>query len=145
MADMLATDTTGKVQFAFKGARADIWHSKGQAMPDDATPDQMADEGGLNYNIMANKVRYNNGRENAVYPDMKALFHSASLVPLGLVSMRFEVVQPAQVRDLIKRIAKAFGVSVDSIGGYGPAPGFSRRCELAMKCALSAPTRCCHT
>lgn len=117
MAHMIADNAvTGEASFAFKGKRALIWHGLGQEMPDDADVPAMAEAAGYNFRIMANKVRYNNGDANVVFPGYKALFHSLSKAPIGIVGEDFQVAQPAASQELIERLVQVLDGRIDTMG-----------------------------
>lgn len=117
MSDMIATDAvTGEASFAFKGSRSMIWHGKGQQADDDADVAKMAELARWNFRIMANKARYNNGTANVVFPGYKALFHSVSLAPIGMVGEDFQVAQPAASQDLVERLVQVLDGKIDTMG-----------------------------
>jgi phage/plasmid-like protein (TIGR03299 family) len=117
MAHMLAQDTNGVFQFAFRGQRTQIWHGHGQQMEDTATADDMLDSGGWNFKIVPTRVRYYTDKDTlAVDDDNVVQLHSVTKHRLGITSSKFEPAQPAEMRILVKRMADALGGRVDTVG-----------------------------
>jgi phage/plasmid-like protein (TIGR03299 family) len=90
----------------------------GQALEDGTSLDAWREAAGMNWKIKRGIVRYNtefNGGQVDL-PDQHVLFRSDNKAPLGIVSKRYQVVQPGDVVEFFRDIAKAGGLELSAAG-----------------------------
>lgn len=118
MAHALSIRENGKVEFAFTGDRSAIWHSLGNVIPDDATPEQWKVAAGMDWSIQRSKVRFvpSLGADPTVWDDYHVLLRSDTKAPLAVVSDSFKVVQPGEVIDFFHDLIDAAGFKMTTAG-----------------------------
>jgi phage/plasmid-like protein (TIGR03299 family) len=120
MAHELTINQDGQVEFAYLERDGLPWHGLGQAMPEGASIDEWRKQAGMEWRIQRSKVRYAVSRDANVefeeMSDQHVLFRSDSKKPLGLVSEKYKVVQPSEVIEFFRDIAKAGGLELSAAG-----------------------------
>jgi phage/plasmid-like protein (TIGR03299 family) len=120
MAHELTTNQDGQVEFAYLERDGLPWHGLGQAMPMGASIEEWRKQSGMDWRIQRSKVRYAVSRdESAVFEEMAdqhVLFRSDSKKALGLVSEKYKVVQPSEVIEFFRDIARAGGLELSAAG-----------------------------
>ncbi len=120
MAHELTTNQDGQVEFAYLERDGLPWHGLGQAMPVGASIEEWRKQAGMDWRIQRSKVRYAVSRdESAVFEEMAdqhVLFRSDSKKALGLVSEKYKVVQPSEVIEFFRDIARAGGLELSAAG-----------------------------
>lgn len=120
MAHELTTNQDGQVEFAYLERDGLPWHGLGQAMPMGASIEDWRKQAGMDWRIQRSKVRYAVSRdEGAVFEEMAdqhVLFRSDSKKALGLVSEKYKVVQPSEVIEFFRDIARAGGLELSAAG-----------------------------
>lgn len=120
MAHELTINQDGQVEFAYLERDGLPWHGLGQAMPDGASIDEWRKQAGMDWRIQRSKVRYAVSRdESAVFEEMAdqhVLFRSDNKKALGLVSEKYKVVQPKDVIEFFRDIARAGGLELSAAG-----------------------------
>jgi phage/plasmid-like protein (TIGR03299 family) len=116
----------GSFEFAFVGERAGIWHGLGQQMQADATEKEWVEASGMGYRVQRGIIRYATERgadadsmlasSLATYPDQHILFRSDTKAPLGVVSPKYKVVQPAEVFHFFRELIDGNGFALDTAG-----------------------------
>ena len=118
MSHELTTRADGRVEFAYLASDGTPWHGLGQALEDGTSLDAWREAAGMNWKIKRGIVRYNtefNGGQVDL-PDQHVLFRSDNKAPLGIVSKRYQVVQPGDVVEFFRDIAKAGGLELSAAG-----------------------------
>lgn len=117
------TTTDGKVEFAYRTTDGAPWHGLGQAMADNASIDQWREAAGMDWRIQRSAVRYNvaRGGENdaagfLTIPDQHVLFRSDTKAALGVVSDKYQVVQPKEVLEFFRELAHVGGLEMSAAG-----------------------------
>lgn len=121
MSHELSIRANGFVEFAYAQADGEAWHGLGQAVPAGATIEQWQAASGMDYKIQRSKVRFAtaHGQAGAEYievPDQHVLFRSDNKHPLGIVSAKYQVVQPKEVVEFFRDIAKVNGLELSAAG-----------------------------
>lgn len=120
MAHELTTNQDGQVEFAYLERDGLPWHGLGQAMPDGASIEEWRKQAGMDWRIQRSKVRYavsrDDGAEFEEMADQHVLFRSDNKKALGLVSERYKVVQPKDVIEFFRDIARAGGLELSAAG-----------------------------
>lgn len=121
MAHELTTNNlTGQIEFAYRASEGLPWHGLGQPMADDADIEQWRTAAGMDWHIKRAKVRYPVSHDPAVplkvIDDQHVLLRSDTKEHLAIVSDRYKVVQPGEVLDFFKDIAKAGGLELSAAG-----------------------------
>jgi phage/plasmid-like protein (TIGR03299 family) len=132
---------TGQVEFAYRLADGLPWHGLGQPMQDGASIDDWRVAAGMDWKIQRSKIRY--AVAHGVGPDsfkemadQHVLFRSDTKDALGIVSEKYKVVQPRDVIEFFRDIAKAGGLELSAAGTiYG-----GRRFWATAKIGEASPT-----
>ena len=118
MAHELTTSADGRVEFAYLASDGTPWHGLGQALEDGTSLDAWREAAGMDWKIKRGIVRYNtdfNGSQLEL-PEQHVLFRSDTKAPLGVVSSRYQVVQPGEVIEFFRDIARAGGLELSAAG-----------------------------
>lgn len=119
MSHELTTRADGTVEFAYLASDGTPWHGLGQALEDGTSLDQWRVAAGMDWKIRRSEIRFNVSRESEALvkmPDQHVLFRSDTQAPLGVVSKRYQVVQPGEVIEFFRDIAKAGGLDLSAAG-----------------------------
>ena len=119
MAHELTTNQQGQVEFAYLEQDGLPWHGLGQPMPVGASIEEWRKQAGMDWRIQRSEVRYNTSRTEEVLmkmPEQHVLFRSDNHEALGLVSKKYQVVQPSEVIEFFRDIAKAGGLELSAAG-----------------------------
>ena len=138
MAHELTTHVDGRVEFAYLASDGTPWHGLGQALEDGTSLDAWRVAAGMDWRIKRGIVRYNTSFEGdqQELPEQHVLFRSDTKAPLGVVSKRYQVVQPGEVVEFVRDIARAGGLELSAAGTiYG-----GRRFWATAKIGEAAPT-----
>lgn len=139
MAHELTTNQLGQVEFAYLEQDGLPWHGLGQPMPVGASIDEWRSKAGMDWRIQRSEVRYNTSRTEEVLmkmPEQHVLFRSDNHEALGLVSKKYQVVQPSEVIEFFRDIAKAGGLELSAAGTiYG-----GKRFWATAKIGEASPT-----
>jgi hypothetical protein len=138
MAHELTTHVDGRVEFAYLASDGTPWHGLGQALEDGTSLDAWRVAAGMDWKIKRGIVRYNTSFEGnqQELPDQHVLFRSDTKAPLGVVSKRYQVVQPGEVVEFFRDIARAGGLELSAAGTiYG-----GKRFWATAKIGEAAPT-----
>jgi len=109
--------STGKAAMAFVGSRKEIWHGLGQELTDDADLDVWRVEAGMDWEALSSPVAYmtnNPGRH--YYTGKRVLFRADNDYPLGIVSERYNIVQPKEVLEFFRDLTESAGFKMDTAG-----------------------------
>jgi len=117
MAHQLSIRENGMVEFGFTGDRSAIWHGLGQEIPEDATIAEWISQSGLDYTIKSSPVvfftdegAFLQNEENNV------LYRSDNNKVLGIVSPKYNVVQPAEVIGFFDELVQKHDMKLSAAG-----------------------------
>ncbi len=116
MSHELTQRADGTVEFAYLKSDGLPWHGLGQPMEDGASIDQWRVAAGMDWNIGRSRVRYGNETNFRTIEDQHVLYRSDDKSPLGIVSNKYQVVQPAQVIEFFRDVARAGGLELSAAG-----------------------------
>lgn len=116
MSHELTTHADGRVEFAFLQSDGEPWHGLGQPMQDGASIDEWRVAAGMDWKIGRSRVRYGDETKFRIIEDQHVLYRSDTKDALGIVSDRYQVVQPAQVLEFFRDIAKVGGLEISAAG-----------------------------
>ena len=137
----LTTHADGRVEFAYLASDGTPWHGLGKPMGSDATIDQWRVDAGMDWSIRRSEIRYAVSRDATAdslikLPEQHVLFRSDTQDALGVVSKRYQVVQPGEVLEFFRDIAKAGGLELSAAGTiYG-----GKRFWATAKIGEASPT-----
>ena len=110
-------ESTGKASMAFVGDRSKIWHGLGQELTEDADIDTWRVEAGMDWEAMSSPVSYMTGNPGRhYYSGKRVLFRQDTDAPLGIVSDRYRIVQPAEVLEFFRDLTESVGFKMDTAG-----------------------------
>ena len=141
MSHELTTNSKGQVEFAYLLSDGQAWHGLGQGLQDNASHDEWVAGAGMDWKIQRSKVRYATERSGAVtkyldLPEKHVLFRTDDKRPLGVVSDRYQIVQPREVLEFFKDIVKVGGLQLSAAGTiYG-----GKRFWATAKIGEASPT-----
>jgi len=115
------TQTNGVTEFAYLASDGAPWHGLGKAMDDGMGVDAWREAAGMDWRIHRSRVRYatcaNAGPHEFIeVPESHVLFRSDNKEPLGVVSDKYKVVQPAEVLEFFRDIAAVGGLALSAAG-----------------------------
>jgi phage/plasmid-like protein (TIGR03299 family) len=119
MSHELTIRANGAVEFAYLASDGTPWHGLGQALQDGTSIDGWREAAGMDWRIRRSQVRYAVDRDAEQFitlPEQHVLFRSDTNAPLGVVSNKYQVVQPGEVIEFFRDIAKAGGLELSAAG-----------------------------
>lgn len=122
MAHELTTRANGFVEMAYLGEQG--WHGLGNELTEDEAlhiDERALAKSGMDWKILRSRVRYaveRTGDESAylTVPDQHVLFRSDSKEHLGIVSDKYEIVQPREMLEFFADIVSANGFKLNTAG-----------------------------
>jgi phage/plasmid-like protein (TIGR03299 family) len=117
MAHMIENNTiTGKAEIAFVAQKP--WHGLGQQLTPDAPIDVWRKEAGLDWEAQVSPVMF--WPEGIAAPQVvenkNVIFRNDTKTPLGVVSDRYKIHQPADVLDFFNTLVQSAGFSLEVAG-----------------------------
>lgn len=112
--------TTGKAGMAYVGETP--WHGLGSALSRGASIDQWRVEAGLNWNVERAQVLFASAYDSFKNPiaihtgESQVLYRDDSHAQLGIVSERYQIVQPADVLEFFRDIVGKGGLELETAG-----------------------------
>lgn len=96
------------------------WHGLGSKLTEKQPIEVWQREAGMDWTIRESQVRFDpygeGGQATSLYPDQKVLFRSDSLIPLSVVSQRYQVVQPHEILEFYRDLTEMFGYQLETAG-----------------------------
>lgn len=109
--------TTGKAGMAYVGETP--WHGLGSKLSSGAPIDQWRVEAGLNWNVKRAQVKFTDDESfgATIYTgESEVLYRDDSFNQLGIVSARYQIVQPADVLEFFRDIVGKGGLELETAG-----------------------------
>lgn len=109
--------TTGRPAMAYVGNTP--WHGLGQSLAAGATIEEWQQAAGMDWRIKRSRIRFAtscNPEEIAMWEDMNVLFRSDTKAPLGVVSKRYQIVQPKAVLEFFRDLTEGAGFVLETAG-----------------------------
>lgn len=116
MSHELTTRADGTVEFAYRVADGAPWHGLGQPMADGQSIDAWRVAAGMDWTIGRSRVRYGNETNFRIIEDQHVLYRSDTKDALGIVSKQYQIVQPGEVLEFFRDVAKAGGLELSAAG-----------------------------
>ncbi len=115
------TQTNGRIEFAYAKGSALPWHGLGQEVPENATIEQWRRQAGMDWAIQRSEVRYATCVDPRPWeirrvPESHVLLRSDTKAALGIVSSRYQVVQPAEVLEFFRDLVQVGGLELSAAG-----------------------------
>jgi len=121
MSHEISIRANGKAEMAYAGATP--WHGLGNELTAGASIEEWQAAAGMDWRIMRAKVRFAVSHSSASDPstygamdDKVVLFRGDTKEGLGVVSDRFQVVQPAAVLEFFRDLTDAAGFTLNTAG-----------------------------
>ena len=106
---------TGKAEIAF--ANATPWHGLGQQLTQDAHIDVWRKEAGLDWEAKLSPVTFNPSSDELVtVENQNVIYRNDTFVPLGVVTDRYKVHQPAEVLEFFNTLVQSAGFTLEVAG-----------------------------
>lgn len=110
--------SNGRANMAFVGEKP--WHGLGQELTEGASIDQWRVEAGLNWQVGRAQVLFSApdfaGDVNIHKGESEVLYRSDTLAQLGIVTDRYQIVQPAAVLEFFRDVVGTGGMSLETAG-----------------------------
>lgn len=107
--------TGGRANMAYAGDKP--WHGLGQELTHGASIDQWRVEAGLDWNVERAIVQFKPvGKQVFVKGESEILYRNDTLAQLGIVSDRYQIVQPADVLEFFRDIVGTGGLELETAG-----------------------------
>ena len=116
MSHELTERADGRIEYAFRETDGAGWHGLGNPLPEGATIDQWTQAAGMEWLIKRSRVRYGEGANQRVIDDKHVLFRSDTKADLGIVSDKYQIVQPREVLEFFRDLVKAGGLELSAAG-----------------------------
>lgn len=108
-------EVTGKAEIAYIGKKP--WHGLGQQLTQDASIEVWRKEAGLDWEAKVSPIMFTWDGQN--YSEMKnqnVIYRNDTNAPLGVVSNRYKVHQPADVLDFFNTLVQSAGFTLEVAG-----------------------------
>lgn len=108
---------SGKVELAYVGATP--WHGLGQSLGAGEPIEKWLVEAGMDWKVQRAEVRFpteKNAKSLVKWPEQHVLFRSDTKMPLGIVSDKYNIVQPKQVLEFFRELTEANGFTLETAG-----------------------------
>lgn len=115
------------------------WHGLGQGLTPGADLDTWLTQAGMAWRVQRSKVRYftdPEGTQQREWEDRHVLFRSDNKAPLGLVSDRYQVVQPKQVLEFFYHVAEENRLALETAGTLNGGRQYWALARTAMGAAI---------
>lgn len=119
MAHALTERADGKVEFAYLESEGKGWHGLGQGVADRASIEAWTAAAGMDWQIRRAVPQYQPTDDSAVLRNVDGthvLYRSDNGDALGLVSERYQVVQPGEVLEFFRKLVQAGGLELSAAG-----------------------------
>ena len=146
MSHELTTHSDGRVEFAYLQSHGETWHGLGQPMQDGQSIDDWRIAAGMDWTIKKAFVRYATERGQSVeqmqtLDDQLVLHRSDTKRALGIVSSRYQIVQPAEMLEFFRDIAKVGGLDLSAAGTIFDGRKFWATARIGEAAPLSVADR----
>lgn len=108
------TITNGKAEMAYTGDEP--WHGLGQHLEEGASIEHWRQQAGMDWLVKRSRVRFGDPANPQIMEDQHVLFRSDTKAPLGIVSDRYKIVQPAEVLEFFRDLVADNGFSLHTAG-----------------------------
>jgi phage/plasmid-like protein (TIGR03299 family) len=114
MAHELTIRTNGKAEMAYVGETP--WHGLGQSLGRGRTIEEWQQAAGMDWKIARSRVRYGDAANTRIIEDKHVLFRSDTKDALGIVSDKFQIVQPRAVLEFFRDLTAGNGFELETAG-----------------------------
>jgi phage/plasmid-like protein (TIGR03299 family) len=108
------TQTNGMTEMAYIGDAP--WHGLGQQLQAGASIETWQQQAGMEWLIKRSRVRFGDPTNPQVMDDQHVLFRSDTKAPLGIVSDRYQIVQPPEVLEFFRDLVADGGFDLHTAG-----------------------------
>lgn len=109
--------TTGRAAMAYVGETP--WHGLGHRLPEGASIETWQVAAGMDWKVLRSRVRFAtscNPEVLTTWDKQHVLFRSDTHQPLGVVSDRYNIVQPQQVLEFFRDLVESAGFALETAG-----------------------------
>lgn len=111
----LIESNAGKAEIAYANARP--WHGLGQQLTQDAPIEVWRKEAGLDWEAKLSPVIFTtDGEVYSEMPNQNVIYRADTNVPLGIVTNRYKVHQPAEVLEFFNTLVRSAGFTLEVAG-----------------------------
>ncbi len=106
---------TGKAEIAY--ANSTPWHGLGQQLTQDAPIDVWRKEAGLDWEAKLSPIMFTwDGQNYSEMPNQNVIYRNDTNAPLGVVTDRYKVHQPAEVLEFFNTLVQSAGFTLEVAG-----------------------------
>lgn len=102
MVDAVTIRANGKAEMAYVQGHDKPWHGLGDTVAPGASIEEWVKAAGMDWKIRRSRVRYGEGANQLTLDDSHVLFRSDTKAPLGIVSDKYRVFQPAETLEFFR-------------------------------------------
>lgn len=102
MVDAVTIRANGKAEMAYVAGHEKPWHGLGDTVQPGASMAEWLQAAGMEWKIRRSRVRYGEGANQLIMDDQHVLFRSDTKAPLGIVSDKYRVFQPAETLEFFR-------------------------------------------
>lgn len=109
--------TTGRPAMAYVGNKP--WHKLGQELTAGASIEDWIKAAGMDWSILRSRVRFATSCDPtalSVWENRHVLFRSDTRAPLGVVSSKYNIVQPGEVLEFFRDLTADMGFTLETAG-----------------------------
>lgn len=108
--------TTGRPAMAYVGNKP--WHKLGQELAAGATIEEWIAAAGMGFEIKRADVQFEAAGAEALttWASKNVLYRGDTLAPLGVVSNKYQIVQPAEVLEFFRDLTEDMGFTLETAG-----------------------------
>ena len=116
MSHELTERADGRIEYAFRETDGAGWHGLGNPVREAATIEEWTQAAGMEWKIARSRVRYGEGAGQRIIEDKHVLFRSDTKADLGIVSDKYQIVQPRAVLEFFRDLVRAGGLELSAAG-----------------------------
>jgi phage/plasmid-like protein (TIGR03299 family) len=108
----------GFVEMAYRKGSETPWHHLGNAVPANGSSDLWQKLSGMDFVIKAASAQFTPDEDGDTISvtDRKILYRSDNHEPLGVVSDRYQIVQPSEIHDFFRDVVQTIGLTMETAG-----------------------------
>ncbi len=132
--------STGRAAMAYVGAKP--WHHLGNQLTPGATIEDWQTAAGMDWKVLRSRIHFAtscNPEEVTVWDDMNVLFRSDTNAPLGVVSKRYQIVQPKTVLEFFRDLSESMGFTLETAGCLFDGKRFWALAKVSKDASLLDP------
>ena len=128
------TTINGQVSMAYVGQTP--WHGLGQKLTGGETIETWQREAGMDFEVHRSRVRFGADDNPQVWENKHVLFRSDNKHPVGIVSNKYQIVQPKSVLEFFRGLCDDNGFVLDTAGVLNDGARYGALAQLPLGFAI---------